>query len=226
MRSPASIRAGSTCLVDLPVPSVDPEEVRRITESVLARPEFLEARPSWWRQVLRYITDWIARLLEALGGGDRGSVIGTVVLVVLALVTAIVIWRFTATVRRDPGQDLAVEGGYGRSAADWLADAQQLEAAAQWRDALRCRYRALLAALAAEGLLEEVPGRTTGEYLAVVVEDLPTAQEPFRIVTRAFEAAWYGHMPVDGREVRQFADTSEDVLRSAGVRSRQAVGAP
>ena len=212
-------------MADLPAPAVDPEQVRRITESVLARPEFLEARPSWWRQGLRWIVDQFLRLFSAIGGDNRGSTIGTVAIVVIAIIIAFVVWRFTRTVRRDPGQDVAIEGGYGRTAADWLADARALEASGHWRDALRCRYRGLLAALAAEGLVEEVPGRTTGEYLTAVTEDIPTAADPFRVVTRAFEEAWYGHHHVGAADVEAFAGDARRVLSAAGLGSRQTVGA-
>ena len=213
-------------MADLPVPANDPETVRQVTESVLRRPEFLEARPSWWRQGLRWIVDQVADLLDLLSGGGRGSTIGTFVLVILCLVAIVVIVRFTRSVRRDPSQSVIVEGGYGRTPQDWLDDARDHEAAGRWRDALRCRYRALVAELAAEGFVEEVPGRTTGEYLAAVTDDLPTAAEPFRVTTRAFESAWYGSQDVGPADAERFATAAAAVLSAAGVRRREHAGAP
>lgn len=212
-------------MAELPVPVRDPEEVRRVTEAVLARPEFLEARPTWWQELQRLIGDLIGRLVDLVGGGGRGSVIGSVVLVALALVGAFVVLRFSRTMRRDPSLAVAVEGGVGRTPAQWLSDAQSHEAAGQWRHAVRCRYRALLAELAAAGLLEEVPGTTAGEYLSQVRRDVPTADGRFTAATRLFEAAWYGHASLDQADVRAFAAAATDVLRAAGVRGHARISA-
>ena len=54
--------------------------------------------------------------------------------------------------------------GGARTAAQWRAEAAAHDAAGRWREALRCRYRALVAELAGRGLVEEIPGRTSGEY--------------------------------------------------------------
>lgn len=192
-----------------------------MTDAVLSRAEFAAAQPSWLERIFREISDFIARffrLLDVDGSGGRGATIGTVTLVVIAIVVIVVVLRFTRTVRRDRGLDVAVEGAVGRPADRWLADAREHEAAGQWRDALRCHYRAMVATFAAEGLLEEVPGRTTGEYLRAVEGDVPAAADAFRSATRRFESAWYGRDDVRAEDIAAFAATALRAVDDAQIR--------
>ncbi|HVM20175.1 MAG TPA: DUF4129 domain-containing protein [Egibacteraceae bacterium] len=204
-------------MAELDIPVHDPEAVRQATEAVLSRPEFAEARPAWWEEVLRIIGEMLDRLVTTAGSGGRGSVIGVVVLAAFAAAIALGVIRFGRTLGRDPAVDMTVEGPVGRSAADWLAEADRHERQGEWRAALRCRYRALLADLAAQGLVEEVAGRTTGEYLASVTADVPDAAASFAAATAAFERAWYGHGEVGAADVERFAATVHQVLRDAEV---------
>ncbi len=80
-------------LADLPVPTTSAEDVRRIADEVLARPEFARAQPTWWQRFLRAVSDFIGRIYEALGGEGRGSVIGTLVIVALALLAVAAVVR-------------------------------------------------------------------------------------------------------------------------------------
>lgn len=205
-------------MAELPVPATGADEVRRIADNVLGRPEFADAQPSWWDRGMRWVFDFFGRLFEALGGGGRGSVIGVITVLVVVVVALFVITRFTRTVRRDPARDPAMDIGIGRSPRDWIDEARRHEAAGEWRDAVRCRYRALLAELAAAGLVDEVPGRTSGEYLAAVREDVPTAAEHFAEVTRRFERAWYGHESTTPTEVEELTVASRAVVSAAGLR--------
>jgi hypothetical protein len=212
-------------LVELPVPVTPASDVERITDEVLSRPEFLDAQPSWLQQALRWLADVIGRFLDTVGQGQRGSTIGTIALVVAAVALVTIVIRTTRGMRRDPGLDVAVDGPVGRGAEAWWADARRLTEANDWRGALRCHYRALVAELAGAGLLEEVPGRTTGEYLAAVTSDIPSAADSFAAATRRFESAWYGHDEVGPDDVTVFAATAQRSLADAGIRRPAPVGA-
>lgn len=207
-----------TRLADLPIPATPAAEVRRIADDVLARAEFAEAQPGLWEQVLRWINDFLGRLFTAIGDGGRGSIIGMVTLLTLGGILAYVVVRGTRSLRSDPGMDAAMDVGIGRSPREWLAEANQHEAEGRWRDAIRCRYRALLADLAAAGLVDEVAGRTSGEYLAAVRDDVPRAAEAFEDVTRRFELAWYGHEPATADDVHAFNDAAGRAAAGAGLR--------
>ncbi|MGH8887134.1 MAG: DUF4129 domain-containing protein [Egibacteraceae bacterium] len=209
--------------VELPTPTVDPEQVRRTVQEVLARPEYAPIRPSLLDRVWGWALDQVGRLLDALGGAGGSLVAWAVILVVLAVVGVVVVW-FLRGVRADPDVADPVTGAIGRTAADWAAEAAGHEQAGRWREALRCRYRELIAELAVAGLVEEAPGRTTGEYLAELRTSLPDADPSATALTRAFEAVWYGRAPAFGRDVQALRAYADDVRRHAGLR-RAAVGA-
>lgn len=175
--------------------------------------------------MLQAIADLIGRVFEALSGSGQGSIVGTIiVMVVVAAIAVLVVW-FARRVRVDPTRTVAVDSVIGRNARDWLRDADRAEAAGQWREALRCRYRALLAELAGAGLIEEVAGRTTGEYLGAVARDLPDAAEGFGAATRAFELAWYGAGTTTPGDVEAFAGHARAAAAAATGR-RATAGVP
>ena len=205
-------------MAELPVPSTGADEARRIADDVLARREFAEAEPSLWDRFMQWLGDQLGRIFDAIGSGGRGTVVGVITVLVVAAIAVLLIVRYTRTVRRDPGRDLAMDAWIGRSSREWMAEAAAHEAAQRWRDAVRCRYRGLLAEFAAAGLVEEIAGRTSGEYLAAVREDIPAAAEDFADVTRRFEAAWYGHEATAATDVDAFRVAARRVASAAGLR--------
>jgi len=124
--------------------------------------------------------------------------------------------RYTRALRDGPGP-AEVAPPRLRPAVDWRADAAANEAAGHWRAALRCRYRALVADLAARGLVEEVPGRTAGEYRREVGVNAPAAAGDFDGATALFEAAWYGNRPTGPDEAQRFRALEGRVLTGAGA---------
>jgi hypothetical protein len=191
-----------------------------VTDEVLARVEYRANDPGLLRRIYQFILEWIGRALDSVVGAGRQSLVGTAVVLVITLVIVVLLLRFVRGVRRDPGQDPGLAGAAGRSPGEWRAEAEQHERAGRWREALRSRYRLLLALLAAHGLIEEVPGRTSGEYLAEAVASLPAARQDLRDVTLAFERVWYGGQRVDGDGVRAVAaavDRIDAVARGGRV---------
>lgn len=205
-------------MADLPSPATSPEEARSIADSVLSRQEFAGAQPRWWQRLLRVLNDWWTDLVDTIGGQGRGSVIGLLVLLGVLAAAAFVVLRLTRGMRRDPGVDMALDAGIGRTPRDWIDEAREHEADGRWRDAVRCRYRALLADLSAAGLVDEIAGRTSGEYLAAVRSDVPRAGETFADVTRRFEAAWYGDAATSREDVEAFRDAAARAATAAGLR--------
>jgi hypothetical protein len=78
---------------------------------------------------------------------------------------------------------------------------------------VRCRYRALVAELAARGLVDEVPGRTAGEYRGEVRRNLPDAAGDFAGATELFELAWYGRGDTDAQQASRLRELSGRVLQ-------------
>lgn len=185
---------------------------------MLTRPPYAELEPGLveraWEGLLRLLGDALTVLAEAGGGGLLGT---AVLLVMLALVIAVLV-RLLRRVGRAPGVAEPEVALRGRSAADWHADADRHRDDGRWRDALRCRYRGLVAELAAAGLVQEIPGRTAGEYRAEVAESVPAAADAFAAATARFERAWYADAPVTSDSLEELEEHGAQVRHAAGLR--------
>ena len=191
---------------DLPKPQPGRDETRQAAKDILSGREF--RRPP--RSPVQVVTQWIDRLItRVLSASAGGTWLGLLIAGVVVAVVVVLIVRFTRNVQRDPGVGVAVHDAVGRPAVDWRAEAAAHEAAGRWRYALRCRYRALVADLAGRGLVDEVPGRTTGEYRAQVNGSVPAVAADFSTASDLFERAWYGAAetgPDDAERIRQLTD--------------------
>jgi hypothetical protein len=104
---------------------------------------------------------------------------------------------------------------HSREPRSWRDEADEHAAAGRIRDALRCRYRALVGDLARRGLLDEIPGRTTGEERDQLVVSAPEAADQFDAAADLFDDAWYGDAPVDRGDLDRFVGWETDVLAAA-----------
>lgn len=207
-------------LAVLPPLEIDPQRVRDAVDEVLSRREYADVGVSILGRVHAWVNDQIGRALDALLGSGQASLVGTIaVLAVLGVVVFFVV-RFARQVRRDPELAAAVATPPRRSPRAWGEQAASHERAGRWRQALRCRYRELLAELADGGYLDEIPGRTVREYLADVRVAVPEAAAAFGEVTALFERAWYGHQPVSAEDADRLRRAADDVR--AGLRRRRA----
>jgi hypothetical protein len=199
-------------LLDLPTSTRDPDQVHRAADEVLSRPEFREAARPLLSRIWSWVLERLAELLAALVGSAAGSIVGLLLfLLILAAVTVVAV-RFARGMTRDPEVAAAIPPEPRRSAEEWRSRAEAHERAGEWRQALRCRYRALVADLAGRGLVEEVPGRTAGEYRGQVERNVPAAAEAFGGATELFERAWYGRAPTGAGEVTYFRDLAGRVV--------------
>jgi Domain of unknown function (DUF4129) len=202
---------------ELRVPVRDPQQVREVVHEVLSRPEFRPPPRSLIERVFDWVLEGIGRLLAALGGSGAGGIVGLVLLALVLGGVGVLAARFSRGLTPSPEVAAAVPGGRRRSAAEWRAEAEAQERAGAWREAVRSRYRALVADLASRGLVEEVPGRTAGEYRREVGRALPAAATDFAGATELFEVAWYGRSPTGAGEAAHLRDLSDRVLRRVGA---------
>lgn len=114
----------------------------------------------------------------------------------------------------------AVSVDRSREPVNWRAEAEQHRRAGRYRDALRCRYRALVGDLARRGLIDEIPGRTTGEERAQLGRVTPAASAPFNSAADLFDGAWYGNLDVDAADDDRFQTLERDVLATAAQARR------
>lgn len=191
-----------------------PEVVRRTTREVLSQADYqAHDGPSLLDRLVTGVLEQLGRFLLRFGdGGGTGSVVAAVALVGIVLLVAAAVVVFLRRLRPAAPLGPVEEGSVGRDPRSWADEATRHEADGDLRQALRCRYRETLARLAAAGLVEEVPGRTTGEYRATVAGSLPAVDEPFTALTIRFEQAWYGGRPVDAALLEEVKRSQHAVL--------------
>ncbi|HYA44528.1 MAG TPA: DUF4129 domain-containing protein [Acidimicrobiales bacterium] len=153
----------------------------------------------------------------------------------LAVLAALAAWTVYTLLRRGafgrlrhpratPGV-VVVEGADVLSPLHWRQEADRLAGQGRHREALRCRYRALVGDLATGGLLEEVPGRTTGDYERLVRALFPEVAGRFSAITDLFERCWYGQEAAGPAEDDAFREVAEAVTGTLERRhSRRADG--
>jgi hypothetical protein len=213
-RSPDPSRAWS-----LPVPEWDADEPRQAIEEIMRQPGLRDDRGLFQRVVDQAI-EWLGRILEATFGGGGGVVLAWVITAVLLAVVVFLVVRLVRGMQADPRLGGVTDDDIGRSAVDWRAEADGHEGAGRWRDAVRCRYRAVVADLAARGLVEEVPGRTAGTYRRLVEESHPAVAAEFGEMTELFERVWYGRHPAGHLEAGRVRELSTAVSATSGRGSR------
>lgn len=198
---------------------VDPGDTADKVREVMSRPEFRYEK-SW----LDRLGEWISRQLQDLfgdsppGGGPTGTFGGgagpliawLLIILAVAAVVATVVYVVRHRVRR-PAEDEAVltsEIEHRNPARHWAELAERHEAAGEWKEALRCRYRELVRTLVDRSQLPDIAGRTTGELRADLDRSTPVASSAFDRVTLLFELPWYADEPTgpeENREVRALA---------------------
>lgn len=199
---------------------VNPDHVREVVSEVLSDPAYdLPDQPLLLR-LLDAVLDAIGRLL-ATGGAAAGFLASLVLLAMLLVLAGLALW-FLRGVRDDGRLGGPLAGPVGRSAREWAAEAAQHEAAGRFREAIRARYRQSLAELAGAGLLDDVPGQTTGQVAAAVSAAAPAVAAPWRELTAIFERAWYGRARLGGDDLAAVAGAQARVRaesrRHAGAR--------
>ena len=177
----------------LPVPQRSGEEAGRRIDEILARPEFREPPRPLLERLYDALGRWVGDVFDALTSGGRDSVIAWAIAIAVGVGVVIMATRLIRSVGRDPvSRQPATHADRRRPAVDWRAEAETHEAQGRWREAIRCRYRALVADLAARGVVEEIPGRTSGEYRGQVASTLPPVARDFATASDVFDGAWYG----------------------------------
>lgn len=150
--------------------------------------------------------------------------------VVCGLAALAVLWRrrrqpslaITPTGAPATPVDVATATGEERPEEEWLRLALELQAAGEYRLALRAAFLAGLAGLARRGLLTIRRDRTNREYLREYVRraQLRAGQNQDSAATfgasiRTFNSVWYGGAPVDGRALEAFLAQQRELLGHA-----------
>ncbi len=191
------------------------EEAQALAREELADPVYRAAQPSLLEQVLRWVSEHLGRLVDAVGSSRGGG--WTAVVVVLAVLVAVAVavrWRVGPVARRR-----RVEGALdtrAARAADLRAEAAALAAAGRWDEAVRARLRAVVRTLEDRGVLDQRPGRTADEVAAEGGRALPVAAPALARAARTFDDVWFGGRPAGPASYQDVVAADEQV---AGARS-------
>jgi hypothetical protein len=203
----------------LPTPEASAAQVRRIVEEVLREERFADAQPSWLQQAYAWVMDRVLGFVSLLASGAPGQIASAVAFVVVVATVVVLAALYLRRIRRSGGRHaVAHDRTPVRTAVQWRELADDAQGDGDLREAVRCHYRALVADFAAAGWLEEIPGRTSGQYLAAVRHDLPAAADDFAEATTLFDRVWYGHLTPSAADVERIGRLSGDVV--ARVRRR------
>jgi hypothetical protein len=213
---------------ELPEPVASPEEVRQQADDVLDGREFQRPEPNLVQRAEEWLRERFNDFLNELVVGDAGSVVGWAVLALAVGLLVFFVVRLGRSVQRDPRTETAIEVERARTAAEWREDAEDHERRGAWKDALRSRFRALVADLVDLHRVDDLPGRTAGEYRAEVASEVPDAADAFAAATGLFEEAWYGNRatgPDENARFRALADEVVDRARRSARTEDDLVGA-
>jgi len=198
--------------------------LRAAVSAILAQRQF-HPGPSWLQRVINWLHAHLhfpAVHVPSFYGGAWESY------VVLAVLVAAVAGALVAATRRglfrrlrhpraSPGV-VVTDGTKSLAPAEWRDRAERFAAEGRFREALRCRYCALVGELARRGVVGEVPGRTSGDYARLVRARLPEVAEQFASVTVLFEGCWYGREPSDAEEQVLFDQAAQLIVGAVDAR--------
>lgn len=202
----------------LPVPEPSPDASRQEADDILSGAEFQEPPKTVPDRISEWIGEQINRVFTSGGFGAFAWIMLALLLGGVALLLTRIRWT-RGLGRADRGFEFDLEDR--RPPHEWLADAERFEARGEWKQAIRCRFRALVGSLIELGALRDLPGRTTGEYRIEIRRFAPAAAEPFNVATRLFEGAWYGDEPTGPGESATFRGAAEQAEREVRERARR-----
>jgi hypothetical protein len=219
-------RPGALLLAGTDLPTLEhaPSELRERARDLLNRPPYRDGGEGPVTDLLRRareaVARWLELVLDTLTGDTRAAwgivAIGTVLLLVA-------VWRATRGWSGDRSIVEVPASRPSRSAAAWAEEADTHAASGRWRDAVRCRYAAVVGSLVEGGVLRDVPGRTVRELDRELASAAPTVAGEVRDAGAVFEEVWYGHEdagPVELAVVDRAAAEVDRVLgRTAKVPS-------
>lgn len=208
-----TLRVDSSAVAVRPVPALD----RFRADPDFAYDRELPPSPSFWDVVWHWISEQIIRpFFEATSETTR-SVLFYGLLAALLLFALYKLFgadRQGVFRRKDRATLDAVLAEEGLAAVDLAALTEQAVRDGRFREAVRLLYLRTLRLLSERGRIRWALDKTNREYAAELRgSDL---EGPFVTVTRLFDRAWYGHLPVDAADV--------EAARSQFQRFRDALG--
>lgn len=192
--------------------------------------------PGWWKR----FTDWLGKQLKKLferdkdepvrpptftGASGAGAANVLVVLVIGLVLAVLVAVLLKALGRRQQDESAQLEvrtldaqalaqdpmSALSRPPEGWAHLADELAARGEYREAVRSLYLALLSRLHRDGAILYDSTLSNWDYLRQF-KGRREWLSPFRELTRRFDFAWYGNLPVGADGYRDFRSLTEPLL--------------
>jgi len=186
----------------MPLPTRLPREIpvdlgrdraRRLAELELADPAYRAAEPSPVQRALRWLQDWLADLVDRVGGAAPGGWLGVLGLLALVLVAILIVrWR-TGPVAASAAVVFSVDPA--TSAAQYRDAADRAAGAGDWAEAVAQRMRAIVRSGQERGLIDAQPGWTADEVASALGRALPGSDPALGAAARTFDEVRYGGRP-------------------------------
>jgi Domain of unknown function (DUF4129) len=104
---------------------------------------------------------------------------------------------------RDPSIPLEV--------AEWLELASEAYLKGDYRESVRCRYRAVVSLLAHRRIVVEDETTTAGEYVLSVDASNPGQTRNFATAALIFETAWYSDRPIEEQSALEMEELFDEL---------------
>ncbi|NMO21771.1 DUF4129 domain-containing protein [Pyxidicoccus fallax] len=191
--------------------------------------------PGWWRRFMDWLGEFLKKLFERSPAPPprnqpelvTGGAVANVLVVLLVTLTVVVLGALllryfgkkkgtgesglevstvhAATLAGDPAHALS------RPPEGWAHLADELAARGEYREAVRSLYLALLSRLHRDGAILYDVTLSNWDYLRQF-RGRSEWKAPFRELTRRFDFAWYGNVPVGAEGYREFRALTAPLL--------------
>jgi hypothetical protein len=190
-----SIQAAAGLPLDVPVDPDAPEAQRWLIEE-LAKSPYQSAKPSFFEQVLKQISDWINSLIDGLGSVQvpgAGNVLNLIILlgVIAVLVVAFLIFGLPRLNRRSAAAGELFGDDDIRDAAALRRDADRAAAVGDYTTAIEELFRALARNLDERTLVSFFPGSTARDVAVRAGTVFPDAAARLVEAARGFDGVRY-----------------------------------
>ncbi|NPC76142.1 DUF4129 domain-containing protein [Corallococcus exiguus] len=205
------------------------------------------SEPSWWRRFIDKLGEWLRDFfkrnnprpqshdtaLPVSGGAAANALVVMLVALTLAVLGVVVV-NVLRRKREKSGPALEVsttdaaalagspDHALSRPPEGWAHLADALAAKGEYREAVRNLYLALLSRLHRDGAIHYDETLSNWDYLRAF-RGRAEVKAPFRELTRRFDFAWYGNVPVSADGYTEFRAITAPLL--AAPAAQEAVGA-
>ena len=185
-------------------------QVHDTVAAIVAQPAYRAERRSLLTRLIRLVSDYIGRLLDAVRGSLDARIIIAVAVaaIVLVIVARVAIDRRAAARRARTPERLRAAGGR----RDAWAEARASAAAGNYSEASHALYIAVLEAVTATGGVRYHRSKTAGDYARELRRNGSAIALDFRAFGRGFDRLAFGRVEMARDEYDQLATLAERIV--------------